>query len=586
MLDELDIQDFVLADRLRVRFSPGLTAITGETGAGKSLIVDALGVLLGDRASPDLIRTGASVARIEGSFLVSEGDEDLLQLLAEVGIEPEEGMLIISREMSASGRSSARINGRAVVQSTLSAVGNRLVDIHSQTEHLAILRPAQHVDYLDRYAATLPDRRRIASGVAELRELRSELNELQHDARERVRRQERLAYEIQEIQAAQLDRGEEEALRNERRRLANAEQLTQLAGQAYLALEGDGEGPGASGPLSEAVALVGQLARLDEALSDDATALSALQSQISEIARTLRGYGEQVEYSPERLQQIEERLELLSTLKRKYGASIEEVMTYAAAASRELLELSGSEERIERLTEQERDLMERLASQAEELSQRRRAAAHRLCRAVEGELGDLGLAGGRFGVRLEPRPDLHGVAIYLTTATVTSEATGEEVSVEPALVAIDRTGVDRVEFVVSLNPGEPLRPLARVASGGETSRLMLALKTILGEADAVPTLVFDEVDVGVGGRSGGIVGQKLRRLSDHHQVICVTHLPQIASLAETHLAIEKRVDGEQTAVAARDLRGEDRLREVAAMLGSDTPATRASARELLRNTIC
>ena len=238
MLDELDIQDFVLADRLRVRFSPGLTAITGETGAGKSLIVDALGVLLGDRASPDLIRTGASVARIEGSFLVSEGDEDLLQLLAEVGIEPEEGMLIISREMSASGRSSARINGRAVVQSTLSAVGNRLVDIHSQTEHLAILRPAQHVDYLDRYAATLPDRRRIASGVAELRELRSELNELQHDARERVRRQERLAYEIQEIQAAQLDRGEEEALRNERRRLANAEQLTQLAGQAYLALRG------------------------------------------------------------------------------------------------------------------------------------------------------------------------------------------------------------------------------------------------------------------------------------------------------------------------------------------------------------
>ena len=261
-------------------------------------------------------------------------------------------------------------------------------------------------------------------------------------------------------------------------------------------------------------------------------------------------------------------------------------MTYAADASRELLELSGSEERIERLTEQERDLMERLASQAEELSQRRRAAAHRLCRAVEGELGDLGLAGGRFGVRLEPRPDLHGVAIHLTTATVTSEATGEEVSVEPALVAIDRTGVDRVEFVVSLNPGEPLRPLARVASGGETSRLMLALKTILGEADAVPTLVFDEVDVGVGGRSGGIVGQKLRRLSDHHQVICVTHLPQIASLAQTHLAIEKRVDGEQTAVAARDLRGEDRLREVAAMLGSDTPATRASARELLRNTIC
>jgi DNA repair protein RecN (Recombination protein N) len=589
MLDELDIRDFVLAEHLRLHFDRGFTAITGETGAGKSLVVDALGVLLGDRPPTDIVRTGAAVARLEGTFVLQSNDEELDAILAESGIEPEDGLLIVSRELPRGGRASARINGRAVLQSTLAAVGSRLVDIHSQTEHLAILRPVEHVNYIDRFAGALGERSALGAGVAELRRVRAEIARLQEDARERARRQERLSYEIQEIESARIAPEEEDELRRERSRLANAEQLAQLATQAYAALEGDGETPGAVDALGTAAELLDQLARLDENLAGEAAQLEALQSQAAEVARTLRAYSEDVEYNPQRLQQIEDRLALLSGLKRKYGATLDEVLAYAAAAEAELEELSTSEERAEALRAEEAELVRRLGAASRALSERRRAAAARLCGAVERQLADLGLAAGRFGVRFDVRADPAGVPVELPSVTVTAE--GEEDVSEPvSSAAIERTGVDRVELLVSLNRGEPLRPLARVASGGETSRLMLALKTVLGEADSVPTLVFDEVDVGVGGRSGRIVGEKLSGLAAHHQVICITHLPQIASLAAEHLTIEKQVErreeGERTVVRARELRGEERLEEVAAMLGGATAATRASARELLGDTQC
>ncbi len=583
MLDELDIRDFVLAEHLRLRFDRGFTAITGETGAGKSLVVDALGVLLGDRPATDIVRTGAAAARIEGTFMLGQ-DGELAALLAESGIEPEDGLLIVSRELPRGGRASARINGRAVLQSTLAAIGSRLVDIHSQTEHLAILRPAEHVNYIDRFAGTGAERSALGAGVAELRRVRAELARLREDARERARRHERLSYEIQEIEAALLAPEEEDEVRRERSRLANAEQLAQLATQAYAALEGDGETPGADDALGTAAGLMAQLARLDENLEAEAQQLEALQSQAAEIARTLRAYSEEVEYNPQRLQQIEDRLALISALKRKYGASVEEVLAYAAQARSQLNELSTSEERAEALRGEEAGLVQRLGVAARALSERRRTAAAGLCRAVERQLGDLGLAAGRFGVRFDLRDDAAGVPVELPSATVTAEGE-EDVTVPVSLAALDRSGVDRVELLVSLNRGEPLRPLARVASGGETSRLMLALKTVLGEADSVATLVFDEVDVGVGGRSGRIVGEKLAGLAAHHQVICITHLPQIASLAAEHVTIEKRVEDDRTVVMARELQGEERLEEVAAMLGGATAATRASARELLGNLL-
>jgi DNA repair protein RecN (Recombination protein N) len=466
------------------------------------------------------------------------------------------------------------------------AIAARLVDIHSQTDHLAILRPAEHVHYLDRYAGTVAVRATLAAGVSELRRLRDEIQRLQLDARERTRLRERLGFEIAEIEAAHLEIGEEDALRRERTRLANAEQIAQLAAQAYGALEGDGESAGAEDALGTALELLYQLARLDEALLSDASEIETLQSRVAEVSRSLRTYSEQVEYNPERLQQVDERLLIIAGLKRKYGSSVDEVIAYASSATNEIQELETAEDRLAGLASEESDLSGRLAESATALSTQRRDAAARLGKAVEGQLADLGLAGGRFGIRFDLREDSGGIPVSLAPATIAGEdselpSPPPGPSTAPIRVTIDRTGVDRIEFLVSLNRGETLQPLVRVASGGETSRLMLALKTILGAADAVETLVFDEVDAGVGGRSGRVVGDKLSSLARHHQVICITHLPQIASLAGRHLVIEKQVDGDRTSVSAREVEGEARLQELAAMLGGSTPATRASARELL-----
>ena len=586
MLEELDIRNFAIAEHVRLHFDPGFTAITGETGAGKSIIIDALDILLGGRPGGEVVRTGAQAARIEGIFSLPEQDDDLRGALAEAGIEPEDGLLIVSRELPAGGRSSARINGHAVVQSTLANLGSRLVDIHSQTEHLAILRPAEHIHYLDRYAGVVGARARLAETVTEVRSLRVESERLQASDRERTRRQERLSYEIQEIDAAELVSDEEEDLRRERGRLANAEQIVQLASSAYAAIEGEAHAPGAADALGIAAGLVAQLAQLDESLSAEALQVEALQSQAADLARTLRAYQEEIEFNPERLQQIEERLAVLSGLKRKYGGTVEEVLVYADAARHELNELSTAEERLVDLSARETIALDRLATEALDLSLRRRDAAGRLSKAVERELADLGLARGRFAVRFELRDDPLGVPLSLPPSEAVPsplELIPGEASTKPRRVAFDRTGVDRVEFLVSLNPGEPPRPLARVASGGETSRLMLALKTILGAADAVPTLVFDEVDAGVGGRSGRIVGDKLAALATHHQVICITHLAQIAALASLHLTIAKDVRGERASVVAQELNGDERIEEVAAMLGGATAANRASAREMLDN---
>ena len=581
MLDELDIRDFVLAEHLRLHFAPGLNAITGETGAGKSLVIDALGVLLGDRPDPSLVRLGARSARIEATFQDLVHDGELRHLLTDSGLEFEDdGVLIVSREIPLSGRSSARINGRAVVQTVLAAIGDRLVDIHSQTEHLAILKTSEHVNYLDRFAGTVSERARLSEIVTELRQVRAKAQHLREDERERARRQERLTYEIEEIEAANIVFGEEEELRHERSRLANAEQLAQLAAQAHGALEGQGETLGATDILGTAAELLMQLARLDESLGTEAAQLEAMQSQVADLSRSLRAYGDSIEFNPERLRQIEDRMGTLSSLKRKYGATPEDVLAYQAAAARSLEELNTSGEQLARLEAQEGVLLGRLAGAARSLSDSRRAAAARLSSLVEGELGDLGMGGGRFGVQFEVRVDSAGVPVNVYAETVDACWILHERGADRPL-AFDRTGVDRIEFLVALNQGEPLRPLARVASGGEISRLMLALKTILGDADAVPTLVFDEVDSGVGGRSGRVVGAKLAGLAQHHQVICITHLAQIASQATHHLAIAKQIDEGRTTIVARRLEGDDRLDEVAAMLGGVTAATRASAQEML-----
>jgi DNA repair protein RecN (Recombination protein N) len=582
MLEELDIRNFAVAEQVRVRFAPGFNAITGETGAGKSIIIDALGLLLGGRADPDLVRAGASSARVEGIFrLADTRDEPLTDLLAEAGIEPEDGMLIVSREVPRQGRSMARVNGRAVVQSTLSALGRRLVDIHGQSDQLSILRPAEHLGYLDRFAGLSERRASVAALAGDLREVQARIRRIHEDERERVRRQDRLSYEVQEIDEAGLRPDEEDDLRAERQLLANAEELARLSDTAHTALTGGGRAASAVDALGAAAEAIGALARLDERMAETASLAESLQSQAYDLARDLRSYREGVEYNPRRLEQIEERLTLISALKRKYGATLAEVLAYGERARAELLELVTGEERLERLRARARELSVELGRAVSDLAQARRVAAARLSAAVQQEIADLHLAGGRFAVHFERRLDRDGVPVRLPMTETIDGDVAPRPSDEEITAAFDRTGVDRVEFYVSLNPGEPLRPLAKVASGGETARLLLALKTILGAADAVPTLVFDEVDVGIGGRSGQIVGDKLAGLGAHHQVVCITHLPQVAARASHHLVVAKQVEGGRTFTDVHELDSAQRQQEIAAMLGGLTEAHLAAAGEML-----
>lgn len=585
MLEELDIRNVAVAEHVRVRFAPGFNAITGETGAGKSIIIDALGLLLGGRADADLIRAGAESARVEGVFRLSEDpDEHLVAALAEAGVDLDgDGLLIISREVARRGRSAPRVNGRAVVGSVLSALGRRLVDIHGQTDNLSILRPAEHLGYLDRYAGLHEERAVMTTLAIELRDTRTEIHRITEDERERARRQDRLAYEVQEIDDASLRPEEEEELRAERQLLSSAEDLARLTDAMLTALTGGGRGGSAVDRLGAVAENLAQLARLDPRMTDTATQADALQSQVYDLARDLRSYREGVEYNPRRLEAIEERLSLLGALKRKYGASIDEVLAYAERARAELEDLFSSEERLEVLRARETDLVVRAGAAAARLSFARREAAVRLAAAVEREIADLRLVGGRFAVRLERRDDPEGIPVQVPADELAgAEGSDAPLVSAPVFAAYDRTGVDRVEFYVALNPGEPLRPLIKVASGGETARLLLALKTILGAADAVPTLVFDEVDVGIGARSGQVVGEKLAGLAAHHQVVCITHLAQVAARAGAHFVVAKHVEDGRTFTDVRAIGGEDRARELAAMLGDVTEAHLAAAGELLR----
>ncbi len=565
MLRELHIHNFGIIDDLRVNLSPGLNVLTGETGAGKSMIVDAVSAILGARAQPEWLRAGERSGFVEGIFeLEGEIAQRVSAFLRQEGLEEEEGTLILSRELRAGGRSIARINGRAVTASLLSEVGAMLVDIHGQGEHLSLLKPRSHLFLLDRYAHLEELRSALAEEVAHVRHIQRELEHLRTHARDLAQRADLLAYQIQEIHSASLRPGEEEELEAERRRLAHAEQLIQGVEEAILALEGEiGAVSGALDMLGQAQERLSRLSHLDEDLNALAERAEILADQISDLLRGLRDYREQVEFNPQRLEEVEERLALIHSLKRKYGDTIEEILAYAERAEAELAQIEGSDERIEELAHEEERLLQRIGELAASLSAKRQEAAERLARAVEAELQELRMKDTRFRVEIRQEEDPRGVPVN-----------GQR-------LAFDSTGVDRVEFLVSANPGEPLRPLARVASGGETARLMLALKTVLAHADPVPVLIFDEIDVGIGGRVGGVVGQKLWNLARSHQVICVTHLPQLAAYGDQHLHVLKQAEAGRTVVRVHVLEGEERIKELAAMLGAPTEAGLKSAQEML-----
>lgn len=609
-LTELQIRDFAIIDRLHLRFHTGLNILTGETGAGKSIIIDAIGLLLGDRATAEMVRAGADRAEVEAVFQLDAGmpptesgrpqrapdgppeTDDIHSLLEVEGLDDPDApeTLVLSREVRRNGRNFCRINGRTVSRKLLSVLAALLVDIHGQGEHLNLLRPRTHVDILDRHRGLLPLRRQVAGKAHQVQQARRELERMRSDARTIAQRLDLLSFQVEEIAQAALEAGEERELEVERKRLSNAETLLQLAnGAATLLNEGEGGMPGVTDSLSEAVGRVERLARIDEGMAAAAATGQGLLEELSDLARDLQGYADGLEFNPQRLVEVEERLALIENLKRKYGDTTEEILAFAAAAQAELDEFSNWEAQTAALEEEEEKLLHEIGALGAELSQARVAAGEQLARQVEAELEQLSMRRARFAVAVETEEQDDGA--YLP---------------DGRRVAFGSYGVDRVEFLISANPGEPVKPLASVASGGETARLMLALKGALTQADRTPILIFDEIDQGIGGRVGGVVGEKLWNLTGQqppgtasirpaadepngsplrHQVLCITHLPQLAAFADLHLTVRKRTfesDGDlRTGTDVLPVEGPARIEELTQMLGAVSDAGRKSVVEML-----
>jgi len=600
MLAELHIRDFAIIDELQLSFAPGFSVLTGETGAGKSIIVDAVELLLGGRADATSVRAGADRAIVEAAFRLEPGQRAVVDpVLEREGLEGDDAdLLLLGREVRRSGRSVSRVNGRAVTLALLREVAEGLVDIHGQSEHLSLLRVREHVNLLDRYAGLWPLRAQVAKLASRVRAVRRELADLVRREQELAHRADLLQFQIGEIGAAVLQPGEEEELLEERLRLTNAEQLTALAGEAFHVLEGgEEESSAALDLLGVAVRALERLARVDPALGPQLRAAEGVNYQVEELVRSLRDYQEQVEHNPQRLQEVEERLTLIRRLERKYGPTIPDVLAYAERAAQELDTITHSEERIAGLQVEEERLLGELGALAVELSLRRREAAQSLAAGIEEELRGLRMEGARFGVDFQWRKDPEGVPLPQPVSSFRLQVSSSGVEQHESrnleaeilsCVAFDASGIDRVEFLVSPNPGEPLKPMVKIASGGETSRLMLALKTVLSRADETPTLIFDEIDQGIGGRVGVTVGEKLWGLAVgavadglRHQVLCVTHLPQLAGFGDVHFHVEKAMTGERMVTRVRKLQGRARVEELAQMLGASGEGAYQSAEEIL-----
>jgi DNA repair protein RecN (Recombination protein N) len=551
VLRELKVRNLAVIESLTVPFGPGLNVLTGETGAGKSIIIDALTLLLGERAQPaETIRTGAETATIEAVFDAPRKSA-VAAVLQEHGIPLEDGRLVVRRELVRGGRGRVFLNDANTTLALLERLGEVLVEVHGQHEHQALLRPGRHLDLLDAFAGLGILRDRLRQRHDEWRSTSSDLDTLRTTARDQVARTAQYRETIAEIDAAHLRPKEEEELREERRRLMNAERLADGASGAYRELYDDPAS--AVERAGRAASLLRDLARIDPAVQSTVQALDTALVQLDETARTLRSYRDGIVFDPPRLEVIERRLDDISRLKRKYGETVDAVLALRVRLESELEGLSRAGEDEGRLAERVERLRTELVTRATDLSERRDQAVGRLEGAVLAELGALDLEGAAFRVRLARDRAGHG-----------------ELGVGPEGWRLGPKGVDQAEFLFSANAGEDARPLARIASGGELSRTMLALKVVLAATDAVPVLVFDEVDVGIGGKTADTVGKKLRQVARTRQVLCVTHLPQIAAYADQHFRVEKREEEGRTATTVGVLVKNDRVREVARMLGGES----------------
>lgn len=558
MLVELCIQNFAIIDTLEISFHPGLNVLSGETGAGKSIIVGALSLILGDRASSEMIRTSAEEAVVEAVFQVTENGE-LAKRMAGMGMEPAQE-LVIRRIVSRGGKNRIHVNGHPVSLSMLAVLGECLVDICSQHEHQVLLNPERHLDILDAYACLGEEREAFGLLYDEHQAVLARLREIEGVRRQRLEREEWLRFSIREIREAAPVPGEEAALRNERQVLGNIRKLQELAGRAHESLHGrDGS---VLDSLRGIMADIREIRRIDGTFGLSESDLEGLYYGLEEAAGTLRVYRDGLSVDPGRLEAVEDRLELLRRLKRKYDGDEAAILGRAEEMEQELERISRVEEDAEQLGREEARLREALEARARVLSERRRQAALELRKDLEEEIRSLRMDPARFEIPVRP-------------------------SGSPESPSISRRGRDDVEFLLSTNIGEEPKPLHRIASGGELSRIILAMKKVLVRGGSVGTIVFDEVDSGIGGATAEVVGERIRDVSGRHQVVCITHLPQIACFAQRHFRVSKALAEERTTSRVEVLSEAERLEEVARMLGGVriTEKTRAHAREMMGRAV-
>jgi len=553
MLEHLHIRNVALIKESEISFGDGLNILTGETGAGKSMIIDSLQFALGGRAGKDFLRHGEKQAAVEALFSVQS--QALTEKLAENGIVPEEdGTLLITRTLSEAGKSVCRINGSTVTVGMLKEIAEDMIDIYGQHEHQSLLNPVKHIRLLDRFcgAGFGEAMEEYKNSRQRLKDLEKQLTILIGDESQREQRMDMLLFQKEEIEAAELQEGEEDALLEQKKRLSSMERLIRLTGESVTLLyDGDDRAPSACDQLGDALAKLREAAEYDAALSPLADALADGYAAVEDCVQELKREAEKQEADPEELERIEERLQLFYKLKRKYGGSIEAVLEFYEKAVQELEFLSNSSEKAAELSAKKAAEEKRLSALAETLTARRRATAEQVEEQIETALHDMEMKHARFHIQIEEKADWGA------------------------------DGKDKVEFLISANAGEPLKPLAKIASGGEMSRVMLALKTVLVDADEIGTFIFDEIDTGVSGRTARRVGEKMRFLGGKRQLLCITHLPQIAAMADNHFLIEKESDAGETVTRVTALDEEGAVREVARLMNDVTETTLAAARELL-----
>ncbi len=566
MLLELRIKNFAIIEALNLEFKPGLIILTGETGAGKSIIMGALDMLLGQRVDMTTLRKGSEFASVEAVFKIPQSVKDpVIQLLEKEDILEDPEYVTLTRELRKDKRNTARVNGHRTNVGVLVELGEYLVDIHGQSEHLSLMRVNQHLGLLDRFSDTTGLLSKYQGVYSELKDVQAELNRLRQSDLEAEKKKELLTFQVAEIEQAGLEDGEEKILVERRTRLANAEKLADLSQNILILLDdAPGHQPTVMDLIGQVVSSVEDLSKTDPGLAALNEKTGELSEGLFEVGKDLRSYLESLEFDPNELENVQDRLELIRSLQRKYGDTIPEIIAYQNQSQKDLLEITDRGARIKELEGLESRLLEELSRRGGELSRGRKQGALVLASELETQLNDLKMAGSRFEVDFKYGEDPEGV-----------------LTEEGKQVAYYSDGLEKVEFLIETNPGEGFKPLVKTASGGETARLMLAIKNVLAQADHISTLVFDEIDQGIGGRIGAVVGEKLYRLTAKHQVICITHLPQLAGFGQQHYQVSKDIEGGRSYIQVQEISGEDRIRELATMLGGPSEKNLESARELL-----